>query len=118
VLIAGMRLARQLLASEPLKPYYDSEDFPGPRVQSDDDLLDAARRKGNSTFHPACSCPMGPDPARGAVVDSRLRVHGVEGLRVVDASVMPRMISGNLNAVVQVIGDKAADMMLADVRSI
>lgn len=112
VTVAGMRLARRLLAAEPMRPYYDFEEFPGPGVQTDDEFLDAARQKGNSTFHPACSCAMGPKHDRRAVVDAELRVHALEGLRVVDASIMPRMISGNLNAVAQMIGDKAADMML------
>lgn len=113
VTVAGMRLARQLLAAVPMRPYYEFEEFPGPQVHTDDEFLDAARQKGNSTFHPGCSCAMGPEHDRNAVVDAELRVHGLEGLRVVDASIMPRMISGNLNAVAQMIGDKAADMILA-----
>lgn len=112
VTIAGMRLARDMLAAQPMRSYYDFEEFPGPDVQSDDEFLDAARRKGNSTFHPACSCGMGPGHDPRSVVDPALRVHGVDGLRVVDASIMPRMISGNLNAVAQMIGDKAADLIL------
>ncbi len=111
VVVAGMRLARRLLESAPMRPYYDFEEFPGTEVRTDDELLDAARQKGNSTFHPACSCAMGPDQDGGAVVDAELRVHGLERLRVVDASIMPRMISGNLNAVAQGIGDKAADII-------
>ncbi|WP_457093577.1 GMC family oxidoreductase [Microvirga sp. P5_D2] len=118
VTVAGMRLARDLLAAKPLERYYDFEEFPGPSVQTDDEFLDAARRKGNSTFHPAGSCPMGrPDQLR-AVVSDRLVVHGLSGLRVVDASVIPKMISGNLNAVTQMIGDKAADLVREDRRSL
>lgn len=113
VTIAGMRLARRLLAAPPLQPYYDVEEFPGPAVQSDDEFLEAARNKGNSTFHPACSCAMGPEHNPRAVVNAALQVHGLEGIRVVDASIMPSMISGNLNAVAQMIGDKAADLILA-----
>ncbi len=113
VLVAGMRQARELLAGEPLRPYYDFEEFPGPEVQTDEELLEAARQKGNSTFHPAGSCQMGPKENKNAVVDASLRVHGVESLRVVDASIMPRMISGNLNAIAQVIGYRAADFIFA-----
>jgi choline dehydrogenase len=116
-LIAGMRLARQLLETKSLRPYYDFEEFPGPKVQTDDEFLDAARRKGNSTFHPACSCAMGSEQDKRAVVDAQLRVHGMDGLRVVDASIMPRMISGNLNAATQMIGDKAADLIMGRTRS-
>ena len=111
VAVAGMKLARRLLAAAPLAPYYDREDFPGPGVQSDDEFLDAATRRGQTTFHPGCTCRMGPASDPGAVVDDRLRVHGLEGLRVVDASIMPRMISANLNASTLMIADKASDMI-------
>ncbi len=112
VLVAGMKLARRLLKSKPLEPYYAHEDFPGPGVQSDDELLDAATRRAQTTFHPGCSCRMGPASDPLAVVDDQLRVHGLEGLRVVDASIMPRMISANLNAATLMIADKASDMIL------
>jgi choline dehydrogenase len=94
-----------------LSPYYDYEDFPGPDVQSDEELLQAATKRGTTTFHPGCTCRMGPADASWAVVDDRLRVHGMEGLRVIDASVMPRMISANLNASTLMIADKASDMV-------
>lgn len=113
VTVAGMRLSRRLLAADSLRHYFDHEEFPGPGAETDEALLEAARHKGNSTYHPACSCPMGPAGDARAVVDDSLRVHGLEGIRIADASVMPSMISGNLNAVVMVIGDKAADMILA-----
>jgi choline dehydrogenase len=113
VTVAGMRLARRLIASAPLQPFYDHEEFPGSDVQTDEQFLACARNKGNSTYHPACSCPMGPAGDPRTVVNDRLQVHGLDGLRIVDASVMPSMISGNLNAVVMAIGDKAADMILA-----
>ena len=112
VLVAGMKLARRLLKSKPLEPYYAHEDFPGPGVQSDDEFLDAATRRAQTTFHPGCSCRMGPASDALAVVDDQLRVHGLEGLRVVDASIMPRMISANLNAATLMIADKASDMIL------
>jgi choline dehydrogenase len=106
-----MKLARRLLASAPLAPYYAREDFPGPGVQSDDEFLAAATERGTTTFHPGCTCRMGPAESSWAVVDDRLRVHGLEGLRVVDASIMPRMISANLNASTMMIADKASDFI-------
>jgi choline dehydrogenase len=111
VVVAGMRLARRLLASAPLRTYYDYEDFPGPQVQSDDEFLTAATQRGQTTFHPGCTCRMGPAADPAAVVDDRLRVHGLEALRVVDASIMPRMISANLNAATLMIADKASDFI-------
>lgn len=111
VLLAGMKLARTLLASKPLEPWYEREDFPGPEVQTDDELLAAARARGTTTFHPMGTCRMGPASDPTAVVDDRLRVHGMEGLRVIDASVMPMMPSANLNAGTLMIAEKAADMI-------
>ena len=111
VIVAGMKLARRLLKSDPLSPYYDYEDFPGPDVQTDAELLQAATKRGTTTFHPGCTCRMGPADATWAVVDDQLRVHGLEGLRVVDASIMPRMISANLNASTMMIADKASDLI-------
>ncbi len=111
VLLAGMKLARKLLASKPLEPYYDYEDFPGPDVRTDDELLDTAKQRGTTIFHPMGTCRMGPASDPGAVVDDQLRVHGMEGLRVVDASIMPMMISANLNAATLMIAEKAADMI-------
>jgi choline dehydrogenase len=109
VTIAGMKLARRLLSSAPLAPYYDYEDFPGPDVQTDDEFLVAATQRAQTTFHPGCTCRMGPATDPLAVVDDRLRVHGLEALRVIDASIMPRMISANLNASTLMIADKASD---------
>jgi choline dehydrogenase len=111
VIVAGMKLARRLLKSEPLSAYYDYEDFPGPGVQTDDEFLQAATKRGTTTFHPGCTCRMGPADASWAVVDDQLRVHGLEGLRVIDASIMPRMISANLNASTMMIADKASDLV-------
>jgi choline dehydrogenase len=111
VVVAGMKLARRLLASAPLAPYTAYEDYPGPNVQSDDEFLAAAAARGQTTFHPGCTCRMGPASDPNAVVDDRLRVHGLEALRVVDASIMPRMISANLNASTLMIADKASDFI-------
>ena len=111
VVVAGMKLARRLLRSAPLAPYYDHEYWPGPSVQSDAEFLDAATQRAQTTFHPGCTCRMGPASDPMAVVDDTLKVRGLDGLRVVDASVMPRMISANLNASTLMIGDKASDMI-------
>src|SRR5450432_1616162 len=109
--VAGMKLARRLLASVPLAPYYAYEDFPGPDVQTDDEFLAAATQRGTTTFHPGCTCRMGPADSSWAVVDDQLRVDGLQNLRVIDASIMPRMISANLNASTLMIADKASDMI-------
>jgi choline dehydrogenase len=109
--VAGMKLARRLLASKPLAPYFAYEDFPGPKVQSDDEFLGAAKERGTTTFHPGCTCRMGPADSSWAVVDDQLRVHGLQNLRVIDASIIPRMISANLNAATMMIADKASDMI-------
>jgi len=112
VLLAGMRLARRLLKSKPLEPYYDHEDFPGHDVQTDDELLGAAKQRGTTTFHPSGTCRMGPASDALAVVDEQLRVRGLDGLRVIDASIMPTMLSANLNAATLMIAEKASDMLL------
>jgi choline dehydrogenase len=111
VIVGGMKLARRLLKSAPLSPYYAYEDFPGPNVNTDDEFLHAATERGTTTFHPGCTCRMGPADSTWAVVDDQLRVHGLEGLRVIDASVMPRMISANLNASTMMIADRASDLI-------
>jgi choline dehydrogenase len=112
VLLEAMKLARRLLASRPLQPYYAYEDFPGKNVQSDDELLGAAKERGTTTFHPNGTCRMGPETDPLAVVDDNLRVHGLQGLRVIDASIMPTMLSANLNAATMMIADKASDLIL------
>jgi choline dehydrogenase len=107
-LVAGLKLCRQLLQSPHLARYVAVEFQPGPAVASDAELLDYARRRGGTVYHPTSTCKMGIDPL--AVVDPELRVVGVEGLRVADASVMPTVISGNTNAATIMIGEKAADL--------
>ena len=92
-----------------------AEEFqPGPAVQSDADLLAYARQRGGTVYHPTSTCTMGTEPM--AVVDPELRVHGIEGLRVADASVMPTVISGNTNAATIMIGEKLADMVRSRLR--
>jgi choline dehydrogenase len=117
VVVAGMKLARRILHSAPLAPYLAYEDFPGPLVQSDDEFLAAATERGTTTFHPGCTCRMGPADSTWAVVDDQLRVHGLQGLRVIDASVMPRMISANLNASTLMIGDRGSDLIMGKTAS-
>lgn len=111
VLLAGMKLARRLIRSKALSKYYDREEFPGDQAQSDADLLEAAKARGTTTFHLMGTCRMAPDSDPTAVVDDQLRVRGIDGLRVVDASIMPTMPSANLNASVLMIAEKAADMI-------
>ena len=116
-LLAGLRLARRLAATRALKPYVKSEYRPGPNAQSDEDLLEFAKNTGGTIFHPSGTCKMG-DIARdpGTVVDHRLRVHGVDSLRVVDCSIMPTLVSGNTNVPVTMIAEKACDLILSDAR--
>ena len=110
--VAGLKIARTILESPALDPYRDIEIIPGSNCETDDELLDHARRVGGTVYHPVGTCKMGNDPM--AVVDERLRVSGIDGLRVVDASIMPRLVSGNTNAPVIMIAEKAADMMKED----
>ena len=110
VVIASLRLARRIMAQAPMQRYLAEEVQPGPKAEDDDALLAYAKQAGYTQFHPSCSCRMGTDPL--AVVDPQLRVHGIAGLRVVDASIMPAVVSGNTNASTIMIGEKAADLIL------
>jgi choline dehydrogenase len=114
IMVDGLKFARRIARTAPMSGYVVAEEFPGPRVQSDEDWLAFCREAGDTVFHPTSTCRMGTD-AR-AVVDPRLRVRGVEGLRVVDASVMPAVPSGNINAAVIAVAEKASDLLLADAR--
>jgi choline dehydrogenase len=109
-MIDGMRLLRRILEQPAMRAYIEAEHMPGAQVQSDDQWLAYFRETGSTIYHPSCTAMMGND-AR-AVVDSQLRVKGLEGLRVVDASVMPAVVSGNTNAAVIAIAEKAADLLL------
>ncbi len=110
----GMRFTRRVMASEALARYRPQEWKPGPSVQSPEELAKAAGDLGTTIFHPVSTCRMGADPL--AVVDDRLRVHGIEALRVIDASIMPRITSGNTNAPAYAIAEKGARMLLEDHR--
>ena len=110
-MIGGLRKAREIFSQPALAKYVDIETVPGPEVQTDAEILDFARRTGNTVYHPIGTCKMGTDPM--AVVDPELKLHGLDRLRVVDASVMPLMPSANTNAAVLMIAEKAADMIKA-----
>jgi choline dehydrogenase len=107
--VAALKLGRRLLATPELAPFCKEEAYPGEHVQTDGDWLTFAREQGVTSYHPMGTCRMGPDAM--AVVDSKLRVHGLERLRVVDASIMPTMPSANINAAVYMIAEKGADMI-------
>ncbi|WP_312015127.1 choline dehydrogenase [Bradyrhizobium lablabi] len=112
--IDGIRILRKILAAPALNAYCAEEVYPGPKTVSDEDLLDFCRNTGSTVYHPTSTCRMGNDPL--AVVDQRLKVRGIEGLRVVDASIMPDLMSGNTNAPTIMIAEKASDMILEDAR--
>jgi choline dehydrogenase len=107
-IVAGLKLIRRILATPRMQALTEAEFQPGPTVESDEGLLDYARRRGGTVYHPTSTCKMGSDPM--AVVDAELRVHGIEGLRVADASIMPTVVSGNTNAATIMIGERVADM--------
>ncbi|MGH8491967.1 MAG: GMC family oxidoreductase [Moraxellaceae bacterium] len=111
-LVRGVHLARRILAQTAFAPHHEVEMSPGPALQNDDDLAAWVRRSGESAYHPVGTCKMGVDPM--AVVDSRLRVHGLQCLRVIDASIMPTLVGGNTNQPATMIGEKGAAMMLED----
>ena len=114
VTIKAMRLARSLMHTKSMSPYFDGEEYPGSEIESDDELLDAARHWGSTTYHVMGTCRMGPDSDPMAVVDDNLRVKGIANLRVIDASIMPTMLSANLNAGAMMIGEKGADLVLGN----
>jgi choline dehydrogenase len=113
-IIGGLRLARRLFAAPALQQFVREETLPGPQIQTDDELLDYARRYGGTCYHASCTCLMGSHPM--SVVDSELRVHGLDGLRVIDASVMPSVTSTNTNAPTIMIAEKGAALMKAAAR--
>jgi choline dehydrogenase len=108
VMVDGLKIVRRICNTPPLKDYVIAEEYPGPKVRSDDEWLGFVRQAGETVFHPTSTCSIGP------VVDERLRVRGLAGLRVVDASVMPSVPSGNINATVIAMAEKGADLVKAD----
>jgi choline dehydrogenase len=112
-MVEGSRLMRRLAATPALSAIIDEELQPGTAVASDSDFADDARKRAGTVFHPCGTCIMGPDPAR-SVVDPRLRVHGLEALRVIDASIFPNVTSGNTNAPAIMVGEKGSDLVLED----
>lgn len=114
-IVEGLKWCRRFLATDALAPYRGDETLPGPAVDGDAALLAYARQKGGTVYHAVSTCRMGSDPA--AVVDSSLRVHGIDRLRVIDASVMPTMPSANTNAATLMIAEKGADLVLQDYRA-
>jgi choline dehydrogenase len=115
VLIAGIEKTRRIFAQQAMAPYSVEETVPGPGVQTDEQIGEFARKAGTNVFHPVGTCKMGTDPM--AVVDPRLKVIGLEGLRVIDASVMPAVTTGNTNAPTIMIGEKGAAMIKEDARA-
>jgi choline dehydrogenase len=109
--LAAIRKGRELMATSPVREQTGEEIAPGAALQTDDELLDWVRNNAETTYHPVGTCKMGNDPM--AVVDHELRVRGIEGLRVADASIMPTLTSGNTNAPCIMIGEKCAEMVLA-----
>jgi len=118
IVIRGLKQARAMLHSRALTPYIDSDDFPPAYAQTDEELLDCARQRGGTAWHFMGTCKMGQHTDIMAVVDPELRVRGILNLRVVDASIMPTMPSGNTGAPTMMIAEKAADMILAAVKQI
>jgi choline dehydrogenase len=111
VMVEGLKIARRIARTPPLADCIAEEVLPGPRVQSDDEWLAFCREVGDTVFHPTSTC------AIGSVVDDHLRVKGMQNLRVVDASVMPSVPSGNINAAVIAVAEKAADLVKEDARA-
>ncbi len=112
IAIDSIKVARKIAEADSLKKHILDEFIPGSSFVSDEDLLEAAKNNSQSIYHPVGTCKMGND--KSSVVDDRLKVHGISGLRVVDASIMPELVSGNTNAPTMMIAEKAAEMILAD----
>ena len=114
--VEALKYGRNVVAQPSLQAYVSEEFEPGQQVQTDDELLAHTRKKATTVFHPVGTCKMGTDNDSGSVVDERLRVRGIKGLRVIDASIMPTLISGNTNAPAIMIGEQGADFIKADAR--
>jgi choline dehydrogenase len=112
-MLAAVKYLRVIASQPALKSVIEEEGLPGPSIQSDEELTEDFRKRSGTVYHPVSTCRMGPD-ATGAVVDPRLRVHGIEGLRVIDASIFPSVVSGNTNAAAIMTGWKGAEMVLEE----
>ena len=112
VLVEGMKIARDIMTADAITAIVKTEARPGPDCVSDDELLDFAKQTGNTVYHPVSTCRMGPADQSDHVVTPDLKVRGVSGLRVADASIMPFITSGNTNAPTMMIAEKAADLIL------
>ena len=112
VILSAIKICRRLAQTDALKPFVSEETFPGVACQTDDELLNSAREIGQSIYHLMGTCRMGRREDQSSVVDEKLRVHGIKNLRVIDASIMPTMVSANLNAAAMMIAEKGADMVL------
>lgn len=114
--VAALKAVRAITGSQAMRGLIKREVKPGPDTSSDEALLEFCRNNGATIFHPSGTCQMGHDPARGAVLDERLRVHGIDRLRVIDCSAMPTLVSGNTNAPAVMMAEKAVDMIREDAR--
>lgn len=115
-MVEAARFLRKLGEAPSLAAVIEAELKPGPRVESDEAFADDIRNRSYSVFHPVGTCRMGPDP-QTSVVDPQLRVHGVSGLRVIDAAIFPTITSGNTNAPSIMVGEKGAALILRDTRA-
>ena len=114
VVVAGLKLSRRLMHSKALSHYFDHEVYPGIEKQSDEELLQVARERGTTTYHQMGTCRMGPQSDPTAVVDNNLNVYGLKNIRVIDASIMPTMLSANLHSGATLIGEKGSDLVLGN----
>jgi choline dehydrogenase len=112
-MLDAVKFVRRLASMPALAGVIAEELRPGPGVASDEDLVSDIRQRSGTVYHPSCTCGMGPDP-KTSVVDPRLRVHGIAGLRVMDASIFPSIISGNTNAPALMVGAHGAALLLED----
>jgi choline dehydrogenase-like flavoprotein len=111
LMVEGFKIQRKIFAAKAFDDYRADEIFPGSETQSDEEIIDFIRRKAESIYHPIGTCKMGTDDM--AVVDHNLKVHGIEGLRVVDASAMPTLVSGNTNAPTIMMAEKISDVIIS-----
>jgi len=110
-LLEAAKFIRQLSQTDAMKSIIEHELLPGPEVNSDDEIIDDLRQRADTIYHPSCTCKMGGEVSN-SVVDQKLRVHGLAGLRVIDASVFPNITSGNTNAPTMMVAEKGADLIL------